>query len=58
MYGWKMHRRFLQLFAAAILVSTQAVFAFTVNVHQNMPEDAILYMEFQGSNQMRWVQIT
>lgn len=55
MYGWKMHRRFLQLFAAAILVSTQAVFAFTVNVHQNMPEDAILYMEFQGSNQMRWV---
>ncbi|HRP68334.1 MAG TPA: hypothetical protein PLY93_02260 [Turneriella sp.] len=25
-----------------------------MKVHQNMPEDSFLYMEFQGSNQMRW----
>lgn len=29
--------------------------AFTTNVHQNMPEESFLYMEFQGTNQMRWV---
>lgn len=37
------------LFAAATSLP-----AFTVNVHQNMPEDGLLYMEFQGTNQMRW----
>jgi hypothetical protein len=41
--------------AALVLLSAQSAFAFTVKVHQNMPEDALLYMEFQGSNQMRWV---
>ncbi|HRP68415.1 MAG TPA: hypothetical protein PLY93_02690, partial [Turneriella sp.] len=28
--------------------------AYTFHVHQNMPEDAFLFMEFQASNQMRW----
>lgn len=31
------------------------IFAFTLKTHQNMPEEGFLYMEFQGSNQMRWV---
>jgi hypothetical protein len=31
------------------------IHSFTVKTHQNLPEDAFLYMEFQGTNQMRWV---
>ncbi len=33
---------------------TPSLFAYTFHVHQNMPEDAFLYMEFQGTNQQRW----
>jgi len=29
--------------------------AFWDKVHQNLPEESFLYMEFQGTNQMRWV---
>lgn len=39
---------------AAALLAAGAVSAFTVKVHQNMPEESFLYMEFQGTNQMRW----
>lgn len=28
--------------------------AYTVDVHKNLPEESFLYMEFQGTNQMRW----
>ncbi len=38
----------------AIFLSLTPLTAFTVKVHQNMPEDGFLYMEFQGTNQMRW----
>lgn len=46
-------------FATAFLLTsalalTSQLAAFTVNVHQNMPEEGFLYMEFQGTNQMRW----
>ncbi|GAB4426666.1 MAG: hypothetical protein OHK0011_08280 [Turneriella sp.] len=44
-----------------ILTGTLAAFcltgqlaAYTFHVHQNMPEDSVLYMEFQGTNQQRW----
>jgi len=50
-----MRRKFIQFLCAALLFPIQSVVGFTVKVHQNMPEDAILYMEFQGTNQMRWV---
>ncbi|AFM14590.1 hypothetical protein [Turneriella parva] len=48
-----MLRRFLAIFVVCFGVN--AVSAFIVNVHQNMPEEGMLYMEFQGTNQMRWV---
>ena len=35
-------------------VMTGAISAYTVDVHKNLPEDSFLYMEFQGTNQMRW----
>ena len=37
-----------------ILIATVDVAAFTVEVHKNMPEEGFLYMETQGTNQMRW----
>jgi len=42
------------VFGCCLFLFTAHLSAFTVNVHQNMPEDGFLYMEFQGSNQMRW----
>lgn len=42
------------LFALVALLPGGALTAFTVDVHKNMPEESFLYMEFQGSNQMRW----
>ncbi|MBS0617278.1 MAG: hypothetical protein JSR44_03775 [Spirochaetes bacterium] len=36
------------------VVGCQSLFAWTVAMHQNLPEDSFLYMEFQGTNQMRW----
>jgi hypothetical protein len=40
---------------AWFIAAGAAVHGFTVKTHQNMPEDGFLYMEFQGTNQMRWV---
>lgn len=38
---------------AAILLARPAG-AYTFHTHQNMPEDSVLFMEFQGTNQQRW----
>lgn len=45
--------RILFVFTAA-LISVSSLSAYTVNVHKNLPEESFLYMEFHGSNQMRW----
>lgn len=37
-----------------LCLTAHGLFAFTHEVHKNMPEDGFLYMEFQGTNQMRW----
>jgi hypothetical protein len=37
-----------------IMASLQSAFAFWDKVHKNLPEESFLYMEFQGTNQMRW----
>jgi hypothetical protein len=44
----------LQISFLMILIP-QAIFSFADKVHQNLSEDAILYMEHEGSNQQRWV---
>ena len=48
-------RRGLHLLALALfMVSAGNIAAFTHEVHKNIPEEGFLYMEFQGTNQMRW----
>lgn len=50
-----MRRNFFRLLAAVTLCTASgALFAFTHEVHKNMPEEGFLYLEFQGTNQMRW----
>lgn len=34
--------------------SLQRAHAYSFYVHQNFPEESVLYMEFQGTNQQRW----
>lgn len=46
---------FNKIFLGTILFFTGQVFAFTVQVHQNMPEEAFIFMELNGTNQQRWV---
>jgi hypothetical protein len=41
-------------FALSLGAATGSLYSYSFNVHQNFPEDAVLYMEFQGSNQQRW----
>jgi len=36
-------------------VSSSSLMAFTHEVHKNLPEDAMIFMETQGSLQQRWV---
>ena len=40
--------------AALICALPSALYPWSVTVHQNLPEESVLYMEFQGTNQMRW----
>ena len=47
-------RLILKSLAITALALTGQLTAYSFNVHQNMPEDALLYMEFQGTNQQRW----
>lgn len=42
------------LFILLALLGFQPANAFWDKVHKNLPEESFLYMEFQGSNQMRW----
>lgn len=46
-------------FRSLIIIALSSVFfpatAFWDKVHKNLPEESFLYMEFQGTNQMRWV---
>jgi hypothetical protein len=42
------------VFCAAVMFGGE-ISAFAVKVHQNMPEEAFLFMEFKAGNQMRWV---
>lgn len=44
---------FKYIFLISILISA-ASFPFVDNAHQNFPEDALLFMEREGSNQQRW----
>lgn len=37
-----------------ILSASSQLFSWSGDVHQNIPEESFLYMEFQGTNQMRW----
>lgn len=39
---------------AAMLVPGGASYGYTFHTHQNLPEDSVLFMEFQGTNQQRW----
>lgn len=41
------------IFATFMLLSRN-VSAWSIAAHQNIPEDGFLFMEFQGTNQMRW----
>lgn len=45
--------RFYFLAICALLLTSQ-LGAYSFKVHQNFPEEAFLYMEFQGTNQQRW----
>lgn len=43
------------IFATCIICTLpESIFPWSVDVHQNIPEDSVLYMEFQGTNQQRW----
>ncbi len=51
-----MYHKFWQhlLILCFFLLSAHGVTAFTHEVHKNIPEEGFLFMEFQGTNQMRW----
>lgn len=55
MFRNKVGRCFAFMFCCLCLVANTETEAFVAKVHQNLPEEGFLYMEFQGSNQMRWV---
>jgi hypothetical protein len=44
----------MRLWIGLLFLSGSAIFSWSVDVHQNLPEESVLYMEFQGTNQMRW----
>lgn len=46
-------RQVLALLTMA-LATPAPIAAYSFHVHQNMPEDSVLFMEFQGTNQQRW----
>ncbi|MBV6492544.1 MAG: hypothetical protein LDLANPLL_00538 [Turneriella sp.] len=41
-------------FIISVFFTYTPVSAFARWTHQNLPEEGLLYMEFQGTNQMRW----
>ena len=47
-------RSFLKSLTIIALCLAGQLWAYSFTVHQNMPEDSVLYMEFQGTNQQRW----
>ncbi|MBV6492606.1 MAG: hypothetical protein LDLANPLL_00601 [Turneriella sp.] len=52
--GKALFSRLIALLVGIFTISTTPLFAYAFHVHQNLPEDAFLFMEFQGTNQMRW----
>lgn len=47
--------RIAKLIFVFLSIPVLPISPFWDKVHQNIPEESFLYMEFQGSNQMRWV---
>jgi len=50
-----MRNSLVWLITCLLFGGLSSVWAFANRVHHNMPEEGFLYMEFQGTNQMRWV---
>jgi hypothetical protein len=50
-----MHQFLKKISTLAVLaMSAGQLSAYSFYVHQNFPEESVLYMEFQGTNQQRW----